>query len=105
MAVATTIIVATALLEDDDLVAATLRDDLGRDRQALDRLQLGSVAREQHVAQRHSGAGVALNLLDDDLVSSGNAVLLAASAHDSEHGSHLLSILDRERLPGWGPRE
>ncbi len=40
MAVLAAIIVATLLLEDDDLVGLRLRDDLGGDRQALDRLQL-----------------------------------------------------------------
>src|SRR3546814_7803920 len=53
MAVAAAIIVPAALLEDDDLLALGLRHDLGADGKPVDRLQLGALARAQHVAQRH----------------------------------------------------
>jgi hypothetical protein len=43
-------------------------------------------AGEQDVAQRDGVARLAGQLLDDDLVSGGNAILLAARAHDCEHG-------------------
>src|SRR3546814_5285695 len=86
MAVAAAIIVPAALLEDDDLLALGLRHDLGADGKPVDRLQLGALAREQHVAQRHLVTGFAADLLDDDLVSGGNTILLAACAHDCEHG-------------------
>src|SRR3546814_17704267 len=88
MAVAAAIIVPAALLEDDDLLALGLRHDLGADGKPVDRLQLGALAREQHVAQRHLVTGFAADLLDDDLVSGGNTILLAACAHDCDHGPH-----------------
>src|SRR3546814_2831880 len=88
MAVAAAIIVPAALLEDDDLLALGLRHDLGADGKPVDRLHLGALAREQHVAQRHRVTGFAADLLDDDLVSGGNTILLAACAHDCEHGPH-----------------
>src|SRR3546814_9454004 len=75
MAVAAAIIVPAALLEDDDLLALGLRHDLGADGKPVDRLQLGALAREQHVAQRHLVTGFAADLLDDDLVSGGNTIL------------------------------
>ena len=49
-------------------------------------LQLAAVAGEQDVAQGDGVAGLSGELLDDDLVSGGDAILLAARAHDSEHG-------------------
>src|SRR5207237_5783773 len=42
-------------------------------------------AGEQDVAERHAVARVAVELLDDDLVSRGDAILLPARAHDCEH--------------------
>src|SRR3546814_19934798 len=88
MAVAAAIIVPAALLEDDDLLALGLRHDLGADGKPVDRLQLGALAREQHVAQRHLVTGFAADLLDDDLVSGGNTILLAACAPACEHRPH-----------------
>ena len=41
--------------------------------------------RQQHVAQGDAVAGIAVELLNDDLVSQGDAILLAARAHDCEH--------------------
>ena len=68
----------------------------------VDRLQLRAFAREQDVAQRHRRTGFAVDLLDDDLVSGGDAILLAARAHDCEHGSHhssIKSICPRQAKP------
>src|SRR3546814_16951409 len=64
MAVAAAIIVPAALLEDDDLLALGLRHDLGADGKPVDRLQLGALAREQPVAQRHLFTGFPPDLLD-----------------------------------------
>ena len=50
--------------------------------------QLGAFAREQHV-EVDRRARLAVDLVDDDLVSGGDAILLAARAHDCEHGSLL----------------
>jgi hypothetical protein len=36
--------------------------------------------------------GFARHLFDDDLISCGNAVLLAARAHNCEHGFHHFSL-------------
>src|SRR6185503_7494853 len=78
-------IVPAPLLEDSDLVALGLRDDLRRDGEAFGVLQVAAVAGEHDIAQSHLVAGVARQLLDDDLVSRGDAILLAARAHDCEH--------------------
>ena len=48
-----------------------------------------AIAGEQDVAQRDGVAGVARQLLDRDLVSGGNPVLLAARTHYCEHGARL----------------
>ncbi len=94
------IIVAAALLEDDHLVGLGLGDDLGGDGQAVGGLQVPTFAGEQDVAQLDGVAGFSGELLDDDLVSGGDAILLAACAHDCEHGSihYLLAIRARQRL-------
>jgi len=91
VAIATTIIVTATLLEDDDLVTATLGQDFGRNRKACGRLHFASIACEKNVIQRHRVARFTSEFLNDDLVSGGDAVLLAASAHDCEHG--YLSLL------------
>jgi signal transduction histidine kinase len=79
------IIVAAALLEHRHLVAPGLGDDLGRDLEAVGRLQAAAVAGEQDVAERDLVTGLAVELLDDDLVSGVDAILLSARAHDCEH--------------------
>src|SRR5438552_3052459 len=85
MALLAPVIVAAALLEHRHLVGLGLGDDLGRDGEAGGRLEVGSVAGEQNIAQRDAVARTAVELLDDDLVSRGDAILLAARAHDCEH--------------------
>src|SRR3546814_8435144 len=50
----------------------------------------GVCSSDLDVIQRHLVAGLSGQLLDDDLVSGGDAILLAARAHDCEHGSSLL---------------
>src|SRR5579871_1089618 len=86
MTVLAAIVVAAALLEHRDLLALGLRDDLGRNR---DRRGVGDravAAGEQNIAQGDRVAGFTRQLLDRDLVSGGNPVLLAARAHYCEHG-------------------
>src|SRR6185503_1664428 len=85
MALLAAVVVAAALLEHRHLVALSLGDDLRRDRQAAGRLEAAAVAGEQHVTQRDLVAGVAVELLDHDLVSRVDAILLSARAHDCEH--------------------
>src|SRR5688572_3370223 len=86
------IVVPAALLEDDDLLALRLGDDLGRDGDLAGFRQLVAVAGEQDVAQRDRVAGVTRQLLDRDLVSGGDAILLAARAHYCEHGLQIRSL-------------
>src|SRR4051794_31852712 len=90
MAVLAAIIVAAALLEDDNLLALRLRNDFRGDRKARGILKIAALAGQQDVVQRDLVTGFASDLLDHDLVSCGNAILLAARAHDCEHGFSLL---------------
>src|SRR5690349_12506010 len=80
------VVVAAALLEDGNLLALGLGDDLGRDGEAIGLLEVAAVAGEQDVAKRDLVAGAAIELLDDDLVSGVHAILLPTRADDCEHG-------------------
>src|SRR3546814_3172236 len=71
---------------DDDLFTARLGNDLGRNDEAFGALRFAAVTGQQDVAQRHGVAGFAVDLFNGDLVSGGDAILLAARAHDCEHG-------------------
>src|SRR3546814_1733219 len=86
MPCAAAIVVTASLLEDDDLLALLLRDNLGRNGQPVGGLQLAAVTGKQHVRQRHAFACLAGHLFNYDLVSGGDAILLAACAHHCEHG-------------------
>src|SRR3546814_18874081 len=86
VAVAAAIIVPAALLEDDDLFTARLGDDLGRNDEAFGALRFAAVTGQQDVAQRHGVASFAVDLFNGDLVSGGDAILLAARAPDCEPG-------------------
>ena len=81
-------ILAAALLEGDDLGAADMVEDLGRDARARDhrRADLRRVAAQHDdVAELHDGARLALDALDlEDLVLD-DPVLLAAGFDDCEH--------------------
>src|SRR4030095_11210736 len=74
-----------ALLEDGALVGLRLGDDLGGDDEARGRLEVRAFAGQQDVGEVDAIAGATGQLLDDDLVSRGDAILLAARAHDCEH--------------------
>src|SRR4030095_2652189 len=67
MALLATVIVPAALLENRDLLALRLGDDLRRDGQAIGRLQIAAITGEQDIAERDLVAGVAVEFLDDDL--------------------------------------
>ncbi len=86
MALLAAIIVPATLLEDGDLVALGLGNDLRRDGQAVGLLEIAAVAGEHDVAERDLVTGVAVELLDDDFVSGVHAVLLPTRADDCEHG-------------------
>jgi hypothetical protein len=101
------VVVAAALLEDGDLLAFRLGDDLGGDGEAVGRLQIAAVAGEQDVAERDLVTGVAVELLDDDLVSGMDAVLLPTRADDCEHdfssSRNLIPARSRSRKPRQRP--
>src|SRR3546814_13518747 len=65
--------VCSSDLEDDDLLALLLRDNLGRNGQPVGGLQLAAVTGKQHVRQRHAFACLAGHLFNYDLVSGGDA--------------------------------
>src|SRR3546814_14660170 len=97
--------VCSSDLEDDDLLALLLRDNLGRNGQPVGGLQLAAVTGKQHVRQRHAFACLAGHLFNYDLVSGGDAILLAACAHHCEHG---YVTLNKTRVPSgaWNsPRD
>ena len=84
------VIVTPPLLEDDDLLALGLRNDLGRDRYLGWIGDILAIAGQQDVAQRDGIARFSAELFDCYLVSGGNPVLLAACAHYREHGLNSL---------------
>ena len=85
VALLTAVVVPTPLLEHDHLLALGLGNDLGRDGQAVGALEVRAVTGQQDVREGDAVAGIAVQLFDDDLVSRGNTILLAARAHDCEH--------------------
>src|SRR5262245_50928650 len=91
------VIRAPLLLEDDDLVAPPLRDDLGRDHGPGDGRAPGfgtALAAEQDdLGKLDDIAGLASDLLDFNNVVWRHAILLAACANDREH--------DRFRPSSW----
>src|SRR5690606_16511909 len=72
------IVVPAALLAADGLFGLRLSKDPGRDGDLAGIGQRVTLTREQDIAQHDRVTGVARQLLDRDLVSSGNAILLAA---------------------------
>src|SRR5688572_2948700 len=87
----TNVVLATTKLEDDELVAEALLDDLGRDlrprhRRSSDRHVL-ALARsdEQHLVKRDLGARVAFELLDPEGLAGLCPVLLAACLDHRVH--------------------
>ena len=86
------VVVPAALFEDGDLLALRLGDDLGRDDNLASFRQLVAFTGDQDVAQRNRVTSVTRQLLDCDLVSGGDAILLAARAHYCEHGLQVRSF-------------
>ena len=89
MAIAAAAVLAAALLEDDDLVEAVLRDH-GRGNGRIDnqRGANGQVAIDaygQHVVERDGATGLGIQLLDFQDRVRGNTILLSACADDSKH--------------------
>src|SRR3546814_7654017 len=81
------------LLEDDNLLALRLRNDFGRNGQAFAVLQFRALTGQQTIVQCNRRASFTSQLLNYDLVSCGNTILLAARAHNSEHGLSLHSSM------------
>src|SRR5579864_1271201 len=100
MAVFAPVILPPLLLEDDDLVGATLLDQLGADRGAGDQRGAsrhgGAIADHQDFGQLDRRARLAGELFDRDHVVGRDLVLLAAGADHCEHicRRHVLSRLD-----------
>src|SRR5690606_23851595 len=77
------VLLAPTKLEDDDLLAETLRQDLAGDLRARDgrRAELGALAAdEEDVVEGDRVAGVPRELLDADCVAGCDSILLAAGA-------------------------
>src|SRR3546814_17702495 len=89
MAIAAAVIMPATLLEDDNLLALRLRNDFGRNGQAFAVLQFRALTGQQNIVQCNRRASFTSQLLNYDLVSCGNTILLAARAHNSEHGLSL----------------
>jgi hypothetical protein len=72
---------AALVLEDDDLLRQPLVDDLGLDRDTLDRrladLNAAAVVGEQQGPEGHLGAGCASELLDAQGFTLGDTVLFS----------------------------
>lgn len=97
VAVLATVVVATTLLENDDLLALRLRDDLGGNRYVSDVSDCAILARKQDIAQRDRLASFTSQLFDGDLVSGGDPILLTAGAHYCEHGA----LTQSKNVPEW----
>ena len=86
MTLLTAIIMAATLFEDDYLFTALLRNDFGRNGQAVHVLRLVTVAGKKDVTKRDLVTRFTRQFFNCDFVSGGDAILLAACAHDCEHG-------------------
>ena len=95
VAVASPVVVAAALLEDDDAIAANVTHDLRCDAGAGDQrvadFDATLTGDHQHLAQLDDVARGAMKLLDPEEVIGGDAVLLAAGFHDCIHFFFLVS--------------
>src|SRR5262249_46176961 len=86
MATATTVVLATFLLEDEDLFRLLLTDDLAHHPHARDQrlpdLDRAPGRREQHLVEGARGSGIAVELLEPNGVTGADPILLAAGAND-----------------------
>src|ERR1041385_993454 len=83
------IVLAAAMLDDADLVAAAVRHDLGGDLAALDQRRahglLVAVGDQQHFLEGDGRADIAGQALDLEDVAGGDLVLLATGLDDGVH--------------------
>ncbi len=84
-------VLATALVEGDDLVGLDRVDDLGHHAGTRNHGRADGAADHQHVAEQDLVAGFGRQLFDAQHVTGFNPVLLAARLEDCEH-SRLLSL-------------
>ena len=86
------VVFAPLLAEDDDLLAALVLHDRGRNPRAVEERLTErdglAVAHRQHLAELDRLAGLGLEPLHLDNVFRRDAVLLPARANHSEHGNH-----------------
>src|ERR1700722_5852310 len=89
MTVLAPVVVPPLLLEDDDLVGATMLDELGADRGAGDERRAGrgagALTDHQNLAKPDRRAGLADELLDRDHIAFRDLILFAAGADHCEH--------------------
>src|SRR6185503_12560235 len=86
---------AALVLEDDDLLGQALIDDLGLDRDALDRRlpddDAAAVVGEQQRPEGHLRTGPTFELLDAKGLPLGHSVLLSSGRNDGVHGIKVLA--------------
>src|SRR3954463_3958402 len=88
-------------LEDAELLAADVLDDLGADAHAAPAVGVedGVLGAVQNGLELHGGARRVGQALDEQRLTLLDAVLLAAGLDDRVHGRRWLSLLRRSRLP------
>ena len=88
MALLTAIVLLGLVLEDDNLLAADLADDLALNLDTLDNRSADldfALVLNEHDVKRDGGVNLSIDLLDVDHVALTNAVLLATSRNNSVH--------------------
>src|SRR5687767_5814254 len=103
MAVATNVVLATAKLEDDELVAAALLDDLtgdlctGDDGLADVDARAVATGDEQHAIEHDLRAFIAGELFDHDGLARLDSILLSTCFDDGVHGRVLRKLFYESR--------
>src|SRR5688572_19637803 len=106
MTLSTPVMLTAPEFDDDDLVFATLRDDLRLDLAAADErcadFDGGALADEQHLIERDSIANGRVEALYANALTLTGAVLLTASTENGIHGEVLLSENREAEAPRKG---
>ena len=102
MALGPPVVLATLLLEDEDLVGARLLEDGSLDRGLLDEGcadggGLALLADHHHVAQFHAFSGLTGQLFHADHVVLGDTVLFSAGLDDCEHCSFPKRLMAKKK--------
>jgi hypothetical protein len=106
MTLSTPVVLTAPEFDDDDLVLATLRDDLRLDLAATDErctdFDAGALADEQHLIERDSIANGRVEALYANALTLTGAVLLTASTENGIHDEVLLSENREAEAPRKG---